>query len=65
VEVESYTVVHERDGRPGTAFVACRTPEGARAWATSTEAALLLAMTEDDLVGRAADLRPDGVVELV
>ncbi len=64
VEVESYTVVHERDGRPGTAFVACRTPEGARTWATSTEPALLRAMTEDDLVGRSADVRPDGALEV-
>jgi acetyl-CoA C-acetyltransferase len=64
VEVEAYTVVHERDGRPGTGFAACRTPEGARTWATSTEPDLLRAMTEDDLVGRPGGIDPDGVLDL-
>jgi acetyl-CoA C-acetyltransferase len=64
VTVESYTVVHERDGRPGTAFAACRTAEQARAWATSTDPDLLRAMTEDDLVGRPAEVLADGVLEL-
>jgi acetyl-CoA C-acetyltransferase len=64
VTLEAYTVVHERDGKPGTAFAACRTEEDARAWGTSTEADLLRAMTEDELVGRSADLDADGVVHL-
>jgi acetyl-CoA C-acetyltransferase len=64
VTVEAYTVVHERDGRPGTAFAACLTGEGARAWGTSTEPELLRAMTEEELAGRAADLDGDGVLHL-
>jgi acetyl-CoA C-acetyltransferase len=64
VTVEAYTVVHERDGRPGTAFAACRTPEESRVWGTSTEPDLLRAMTEDELVGRSGDVDDDGVLHL-
>jgi acetyl-CoA C-acetyltransferase len=65
VTVEAYTVVHERDGSPGTAFAACRTPEDARAWATSTDGDVLRAMTEEELVGREGEIDADGVVHLV
>jgi acetyl-CoA C-acetyltransferase len=65
VTIEAYTVVHERDGRPGTAFAACRTSEDARTWATSTAPDLLRAMTEDELVGRAGELDADGVLHLL
>jgi acetyl-CoA C-acetyltransferase len=64
VTVEAYTVVHERDGSPGTAFVACRTPEDGRAWATSTDADMLRAMTEEELVGRHGEIDPDAVLHL-
>ena len=65
VTVEAYTVVHERDGSPGNAFAACRTPDDARTWATSTEADLLRAMTEEELVGRPGEVDADGVLHLV
>jgi acetyl-CoA C-acetyltransferase len=65
VTIEAYTVVHERDGRPGTAFAACRTSEDARTWATSTAPDLLRAMTEEELVGRAGELDVDGVLHLL
>jgi acetyl-CoA C-acetyltransferase len=65
VTIEAYTVVHERDGRPGTAFAACRTSEDARTWATSTAPDLLRAMTEEELVGRAGELDADGVLHLL
>jgi acetyl-CoA C-acetyltransferase len=65
VTVEAYTVVHERDGSPGTAFAACRTPDDARAWATSTAPDLLRAMTEEELVGRDGELDADGVLHLL
>jgi acetyl-CoA C-acetyltransferase len=64
VTVEAYTVVHERDGAPGTAFAACRTPEDARTWATSTDGDLLRAMAEEELVGRPGDVDADGVLHL-
>ena len=61
--IESYTVMHERDGSMGNAIVALLTPEGARTWATSTDADLMKAMTSDDLIGSVAEVR-DGVVHV-
>lgn len=54
VTIESYTVMHERDGSMTNAVVACLTPQGARAWATTTDHDAMKAMTTDDLVGRRA-----------
>jgi acetyl-CoA C-acetyltransferase len=63
--VEAYTVVHDREGRPATGFAACRTtPDGARAWCTTGDEAIMAAMTEEDLVGRPAHVGPDGVLRL-
>lgn len=55
--VESYTVMHERDGSMASAIVAVLIPEGSRAWAGSTDSDVMKAMTTDDLVGRAATVR--------
>jgi acetyl-CoA C-acetyltransferase len=63
VTIESYTVMHERDGSMTNAIVACLTPDGARTWATSTDADVMKAMTSDDLVGRAAGIE-DGVLRV-
>jgi acetyl-CoA C-acetyltransferase len=61
VTVESYTVMHERDGSPGNAIAACLLPSGERVWATSTDADLLgLLLTDDDVVGRAGKVDADG-----
>jgi len=57
VTIESYTVMHERDGSMGNAIVAALTPDGGRTWAVSTDADLMKAMTTDDLVGRRASVR--------
>ena len=50
--IETYTVSHARDGRPERAFVAVRTPRGARAWATSTDTDLMGALETEELLGR-------------
>jgi len=60
VTVESYTVMHERDGQPSLAIVACLLPDGRRSWGNSREPALLKSLTTDDLVGAAAELAGDG-----
>lgn len=52
VTVETYTVMHERDGSPATAFAACLTPDGARTWATSTDAEVMEAMVTEEVCGR-------------
>jgi acetyl-CoA C-acetyltransferase len=57
VTIESYTVMHERDGSMTNAIVACLTPDGRRTWAGSTDADVMKAMTSDDLVGRVAAVR--------
>ena len=33
--IEAYTVMHDRDGEPETAFAACLLADGRRAWGTS------------------------------
>ena len=63
VTIESYTVMHERDGSMANAIAACLTPDGRRTWATSTDVDLLKAMTSDDLVGRPASVS-GGVVRV-
>ena len=58
--VEAYTVVHGRDGRPARAIAAVRTPDGARAWATSDDADLGGAMCSEEWVGRTVQVTQDG-----
>jgi acetyl-CoA C-acetyltransferase len=63
--VESYTVVHGRDGRPETAFAACSVTSGAesgRAWARSEDADLMASMVDEDWVGRQVTLTPTGTM---
>jgi acetyl-CoA C-acetyltransferase len=63
VTVESYTVMHERDGQPVVAIVACLLPDGRRAWGNANETGLLKAMCDEEFCGRAATLRADGTVD--
>jgi acetyl-CoA C-acetyltransferase len=65
VSVESYTVMHERDGQPSLAIVACLLPDGRRSWGNAREPALLKALTTDDLVGAPAELAPDGTLSVL
>lgn len=64
VTVESYTVMHERDGEPAMGIVACLLPDGRRAWGNSREPGLLKALTADDLIGRSGHLSADGDIEV-
>jgi len=59
VTVEAYTVMHERDGSPDNAVVACRTPDGGRTWGVSRDPDLLRAMCTQELVGTGGELRGD------
>lgn len=63
VEIEAYTVMHGRDG-PERALVACLLPDGRRAWGNSTDAATMVAMTEDDFIGRKAHLARSGLLSV-
>lgn len=58
--VEAYTVMHDRDGRPETGFIAARIPDGRRTWGRTTEAAVLDAMLVEEFVGHPVALEADG-----
>jgi acetyl-CoA C-acetyltransferase len=62
--IESYTVMHERDGAPALAIVACRTSEGRRTWANSNEPGLMKAMTLEEFVGRPCTLSAGGQIDV-
>ena len=64
VTVETYSVSFGRDGSPERAVVACRTPEGRRAWAHVTDADHLAVLVTEEGCGRLGTLRPDGEVDL-
>lgn len=64
VEIESYTVMHGRDGAPEQGLAAVRTPEGRRAWGVTTDAATMQAMTEVECIGRPATIVAEGTFTL-
>ena len=60
VVIETYTVMHDRDGQPERAIASTLTPDGDRAWAVSDDPTVLAALIDDeehvgDDVGREAD----------
>lgn len=57
--VEGFTVMHDRDGIPSTAWAACLLADGRRAWGRSSEADVAEAMTDGEWVGRAVTLGPE------
>ena len=63
--VEAYTVMHGRDGTPELGIATCFTPDGRRAWGTTTDADLLGALREGEWVGRAVSLDGDGLLRAV
>ena len=64
VTVESYTVMHERDGTPSLGIVACRLPDARRAWANVRDVDVLRAMTTQEQHGRRGHLDRDGTLTL-
>ena len=62
--VDGYTVRHDRDGRPANALVASLSPDGARVWGGTEDRATLDALLADDLVGRACELDPAGLLAI-
>jgi acetyl-CoA C-acetyltransferase len=56
VTVEGYTVMHDRDGSPEVAYLAARTPSGARTWGVSRDADVLTALERDEHVGKPATI---------
>jgi len=64
ITIETYSVAFGRNGSPERAVVACRTPEGRRAWAHVTDADHLAVLVTEEGCGRLGTLRPDGEVDL-
>jgi acetyl-CoA C-acetyltransferase len=64
VTIETYTVMHAREGHPENGIFACLLDDGRRALGTTTDPDLMKAMTVEDLCGRPGTMRPDGTVEI-
>jgi acetyl-CoA C-acetyltransferase len=62
--IETWTVMHDRDGAPERAILTALLPDGRRAWGVSTEPSVAKALVTEDVAGRAVRLGPDGAVEL-
>ncbi len=65
VTIETYTVMHDRDGSPVQAIAATLTPHGARAWAVSDDPAVLAALLDgEEHVGDVAHRTAEGRLNL-
>lgn len=60
--IEAYTVMFSREGHPDTSLAACLLADGRRAWGTSSDEAVTVAMCEGEWVGRAVELDSDGTL---
>jgi acetyl-CoA C-acetyltransferase len=63
VTVEAYTVMHARDGAPERAILSALLPDGRRAWGTSEDGGICVAMCDGEWVGRSVTLAADGSFE--
>jgi acetyl-CoA C-acetyltransferase len=63
VSIESWSVMHERDGSPSLGLVACLTPDGGRAWGNVRDPAGLSALLTEELGGRDATLSAEGAID--
>jgi acetyl-CoA C-acetyltransferase len=57
--IETWTVMHERDGSVGRAHAVVRVPSGERAWAVSSDADLATALEHDDPIGWSVTIGAD------
>jgi acetyl-CoA C-acetyltransferase len=62
--VETYTVIHGRDGEPERAIVALLTTEGARAWATLADTDALGSLETEEGCGLRVRVGADGRADL-
>ncbi len=64
VEIEAWTVMHDRDNASERLHAACLTSSGERVWGVSTDADAMLAAESRDLGGTAAEIAADGQLTL-
>ncbi|HEY5024950.1 MAG TPA: acetyl-CoA acetyltransferase [Acidimicrobiales bacterium] len=62
--VETYTVVHDRDGEPELGILALLTADGRRTWGNTADRDDMLGLMEQEGCGRKARLLPGGRIEL-
>ncbi|ORB29843.1 acetyl-CoA acetyltransferase [Mycolicibacterium parafortuitum] len=62
--VETWTTPFDRDGQPEKAFLAVRTPDGARVLAVITDSAQAQTTVTDDIAGAAVHVNADGTASL-
>ena len=62
--MESFTVMHERDGSRSRAHGTLRTPDGRRAWGVSSAPDLMELFEVEDVIGRSATLAADAELTL-
>jgi acetyl-CoA C-acetyltransferase len=62
--IESWTAPFNRDGQAERAFVAVRTPDGARTMAVVADASEAAAAVSEDIVGKRVHVRSDGTANL-
>jgi acetyl-CoA C-acetyltransferase len=62
--VETYTVVHDRDGEPELAILALLTEDGRRAWGNTADRDDMVGLMENEGCSRKARLTADGRAEL-
>ena len=59
--IETWTVTHERDGSMAKAICACRTPDGARTWAASSDPDVMARFEREDVTGVQVTIDADHV----
>ena len=62
--VETWTVMHDRDGAPENGIVVGLLDDGQRALATTTDTDAVQALVTEDVAGRRLKVRPDGQLDL-
>ena len=63
--IEVYSVMHDRDGNPDTAYAGCLLADGRRAWGRTSDRELAAEMCDGEWVGRDATLAADGTLTVV
>lgn len=62
--VESWVVMHDRDGRPEQAFFSLLLADGRRAWGQTTDASAMPTLVTEDVIGRTVKRTAAGEVTL-
>ncbi len=62
--VESYTVMHGRDGSPEQGIAAVTMPDGRRAWGVTSDGPLMAQMCAEEMIGTSITIAPDGALSV-